>query len=136
MNIEAWNEFKIKVIKNAHPPKKDCKWFRLYKFLEEYGEMRTTMTLDDMELELQDCFFTLALMSQFVEVGSSDNRVNLSDMLLFTWGIQIANKKDDDNYAAFYYYMEAKLTCIKDLDKVLDRAYDRLVQASFIKDDK
>ena len=123
MNIEKYTEL---VLKNSNPPKKNDKWFRLSKFLEEYGEFKTAATFEESILELEDCFHTLALMSQFAEEVEEAYMIR-HDLDLLTWGLQVHNKRNDDEYNRFYYHMKKKLCKYDRYEKVLKSSYERLV---------
>ncbi len=127
------DNFISQVCENAHPPRKEDKWFRLSKFLEEFGEWRTEGNIKKAALELEDCFYTLALMSPFVEeVKKDDEFLKLDDMIILTWGLQIANKEDDEQFDIFYNVMVSKLCSISGLGKALQGSYERLVCDSIV----
>lgn len=135
MNYEI---FKMLVLENSHPPKKDCRWFRLSKLLQEYGEYKTAFDPRVMELELQDCYHTLALLSPFVtieEYVKKEEFVRLDTAQILTIGLQGYNKCDQDILNFIYYYILQKVQ-VPYQEDILQSAYERLVCNSiFVRED-
>jgi hypothetical protein len=119
-------------IENAHPPHKQDKWFRLYKFCEEYTEFLTETEYSNIKAELEDTLFCFALLTPHTQKISNTSVVYTENMMEISMIIKCANKHDDEMYDWLYSYFYNKFSDVGGIEERCQSAYERLVCDSLL----
>ena len=128
------------VCENAHPARKDDKWFRLSKMSEEYSEFKSETNIKSKLLELQDLLLTLALMTPFVTdrepIGGVEYTAAIHEWDFVQMATKAVNKQEYKTFDCIYYYLWSELIYTNaygfDLSKSMADGYDRLVCGSVV----
>ncbi len=127
----TFKEFLVEVEENSTVPHKKDIEFRLFKLIEELGEMAQSMAEQDkirvME-ERQDCFYTLALLCNAVEVDNLMFAVQYNGVFTLISKVAQLHTKELPDYkgvlhAVYRYLINGHI----DYEIELDNAYERLI---------